>query len=239
MDWRLSFSRTEKGRLELLGTERALKPKQRQVLFMVGDNVTLGTLAEQLPNCTELETIVQHLWDEGYIGLVNSGSVTSGQDRVREALAVIGSSRLDAARQHAMAYLAPIIGEHSPAFQRLRSAADAETFTSAVAESRKLVAAVASSSKAMAFEAGVMAILNLPAPQGPHHNGIDTARQHALQIIASHIGEASPAYIKIREAGTREQFLEAVRSGRRILAAAASASKAAAFEREVMDLLGG
>lgn len=169
---------------------------------------------------------------------MSPAGVASDQDRVRDALAIIGSSRLDAARQHAMAYLAPIIGELSPAFQRLRAATDTETFASAVAECKKLVAAVASSSKALAFEVDVMAILNLPAPQGPNHNGIETARQRALEIIAAHIGQGSPAYIKIREAGSREQFLEAVRSSRRILAAAASASKAAAFETKVMSHLG-
>ena len=83
-----------------------------------------------------------------------------------------------------------------------------------------------------------MAILNLTAPHGTNHNGIETARQRALEIITAHIGQGSPAYIKIREASSREQFLEADRSSRRILAAAALASKAAAFETEVMSHLG-
>lgn len=129
---------------------------------MVGDNVSLATLAAQLPSCTELEAIVQYLWDEGYIGLVNSSGALAAKTSVDEALAVISSSRLDAARQHALAYLTPIIGEQSPVLQRMRAAQDPASFTGAVAEAKKLVAAVASSAKASAFEAGVMAILNLP-----------------------------------------------------------------------------
>lgn len=238
MDRRLRFSRTEKGRLELIGTERALIPKQRRVLFMVSDHVSVDTLMEQLPNCADLEDILQQLWDEGYIELDNPGSVDSHYDRLKDALAVLGTSRLDAARVYAMDYLAPIIGMQSPAFQRLRAATDREGFTSAVAECKRLVAAVASTSKAQAFEAGVMNILSLPPAVEPREGSLERARQRALEIIATYIGENSPAYLKLRDATSREAFVEAVRISRGILAAAASASKAAAFEHEVLSLLG-
>ncbi len=242
MDKALCFSRTEKGRAELIGSQHALKPKQRQVLFMVTDNVSLATLSAQLPNCTELESIVQHLWDEGYIGLVSSGGGSGTKASVADALAVISTSRLEAARQHALTYLAPIVGEQSPVLQRLGAARDTVSFSEAVAEAKKLVAAVASASKALAFETGVLAILNLPtqaAADTVRHNGIESARTRALEIIATHIGTNSPAYTRLKAAGTREQFVEAVKNSRRILAAAASASHAAAFESEVLGLLGG
>lgn len=56
MDKTLCFSRTEKGREELIGGQRALNPKQRQVLFMIGDNVSLATLAAQLPSYNDLRS---------------------------------------------------------------------------------------------------------------------------------------------------------------------------------------
>ncbi len=124
MDKALCFSRTEKGRAELIGSQHALKPKQRQVLFMVADNVSLATLSTQLPNCTELEAIVQYLWDEGYIGLVSAGGTTAAKTNVADALALISTSRLEAARQHALTYLTPIVGEQSPVLQRIRAAQD-------------------------------------------------------------------------------------------------------------------
>lgn len=242
MDKALCFSRTEKGRAELIGSQHALKPKQRQVLFMVADNVSLATLSAQLPNCTELETIVQYLWDEGYIGLVSAGGTTGAKTNVADALALISTSRLEAARQHELTYLAPIVGEQSPVLQRIRAAQDTHAFSEAVVEAKKLVAAVASAAKALAFESGVMAILNLPKPpaaQSLTHNGIESARARALEIVAALIGTNSPAYTRLQQAGSREQFVKAVKSSRRILAAAASASRAAAFESEVMGLLGG
>ncbi len=236
MDRQRCFSRTEKGRMELVGSQRVLKPKQRQVLFLIGESVSLDTLARQLPNCEELQEIVQFLWHEGYIAPNDSGE--NLHDRVRDALAVIREERLEAARQHALSYLAPLIGANSPACTHIREARDLESFRKAVSESRRILAAVASVSKALAFETGVLAILNLPAHQDDGPQGLEAARRLALETLAKYVGERSPAYARVRDAKTRAAFLEAVRSGRRILAAAASASKAAAFAEEVMQRLG-
>lgn len=51
MDKHLCFARTEKGREELLGSPHTLKPRSRQVLFLVGDSISVADLKEKLPTC--------------------------------------------------------------------------------------------------------------------------------------------------------------------------------------------
>ncbi|PIQ12883.1 MAG: hypothetical protein CO125_06650 [Hydrogenophilales bacterium CG_4_9_14_3_um_filter_59_35] len=72
MDENLCFSRTEKGREELLGSHRALKLRPRQVLFLINDSISVAELKEKLPTCLELENILERLREEGFIDQVKS-----------------------------------------------------------------------------------------------------------------------------------------------------------------------
>lgn len=256
MDQHLFFARTEKGREELLGAGQTLKPRQRQVLFLVNDAISVGEMKAKLPSCQELENILEQLWDEGYIGQVKQvGAQARASDSVPEAaptqpdissaLRVLQGSRLEAARQHALGVLAGLVGEQSPVYARVRAAQDLESFNLAIAQGRKLLSAVASSNQASAFERGVQAILNLPetgqvpaVPSNPGQlNGIDQAKGHALGIIASLVGERSPVYARINGTHTRAEFIEAVGASKKVIAAVASASRAQDFEQEVMERL--
>lgn len=237
MDRRLCFSRTEKGREELVGAQHTLKPKQRQVLFLVGEAVTLDALHQQLPHCTELAGIVQHLWEEGYIGIVKPSDGQAKGEMLRAALAVVNWSRLDTARQEALARLATLVGSQSPSYHNLRDSNNVDDFRVALQAACKVVSAVASPAQAHALEADVEAILRLPAENAARHNGIDVAKRHALEIVASLVGEKSPVYAKISHASDAAALREAVAAGRKVLAAVASSTRAQSFEAEVLKLL--
>ena len=64
MDASMTFSRTEKGREELLGSQHTLKQRQRQVLFLINDAISVAAIREKLPACQELEGILELLWQE-------------------------------------------------------------------------------------------------------------------------------------------------------------------------------
>ncbi|OYY94930.1 MAG: hypothetical protein B7Y41_05065 [Hydrogenophilales bacterium 28-61-23] len=256
MEDSINFARTEKGRGELLGTEHALKQRQRQVLFLINDATSVGALREKLPGCQELESILELLWQEGFIGQVKSASprgtssrgaaAQAGDNKIRisDALNLLGKSRLEAARQYALGIVVSLIGERSPAYAKLANAADVEAFRQAVIGSRKMLAAVASAQQAQAFEQGVFSILNLPAsdhlpPSSPNPNparlnGIESAKAHALEIVRSLVGERSPVYAKLNDAQNRADFASAVVASKKVIAAVASTAKANNFEQEVL-----
>ncbi|MEW5769477.1 MAG: hypothetical protein AB1831_03850 [Pseudomonadota bacterium] len=252
MDMQIVFARTEKGREELLGAGRTLKPRHRQVLFLVSDAISVADLKAKLPSCQELENILEQLWDEGFIGQVKQHGAKAAavseappQPDIGAALKVLSGSRLEAARQYALNVLAGLVGEQSPVHARLQSAQGHDAFVEAIAQSKKLLAAVASASQAAEFERGVMAILNLPesdqAPAAPVNpgmlNGIEHAKGHALEIIASLVGERSPVYAKVNNTHNRAEFIEAIGASRKVIAAVASASHAQDFEKEVLALM--
>lgn len=240
MDASMTFSRTEKGREELLGSQHTLKQRQRQVLFLINDAISVAAIREKLPACQELEGILELLWQEGYIGQVKG---SSKQIEISDALHLLGKSRLEAARQYALGILTTLVGERSPAYAKISRAQDIESFTQAVTSSRKILAAVASSNQAHSFEQAVLSILNLPEsdhlpPSSPNPNparlnGIEAAKAHALSIVGDIIGVKSPIYAKLNEAHNRSDFSAAVAASKKVIAAVASTTQASEFEREV------
>lgn len=243
MDASMTFSRTEKGRKELLGSQHTLKQRQRQVLFLINDAISVAVIREKLPACQELEGILELLWQEGYIGQVK-GSSQQQSIEISDALHLLGRSRLEAARQYALGILTSLVGERSPAYARISRAQDIDSFTQAVTSSRKILAAVASSNQAQGFEQAVLSILNLPEsdhlpPSSPNPNparlnGIEAAKVHALGIVGEVIGVKSPIYAKLNEAHNRSDFSAAVAASKKVIAAVASTAKASEFEREVL-----
>lgn len=250
IDASTTFSRTEKGREELLGSQHTLKQRQRQVLFLINDAISVTAIREKLPACQELESILELLWQEGYIGQLKSSSTRSSQNSqnnqnaLSDALHVLGKSRLEAARQYALGILTSLVGERSPAYAKISRAQDLASFTQAVASSRKILAAVASSNQAQSFEQAVLSILNLPEtdhlpPSSPNPNptrlnGIEAAKMHALSIVGDAIGVRLPIYAKLNEAHNRSDFAAAVTASKKVIAAVASTAQASNFEREVL-----
>lgn len=167
MDDQLYFARTEKGRAELLGSTHALKPRHRQVLFVVGEAIGVGELRAKLPGCQELDAILAQLLLDGYIGqampagqppVPANASATQppapGNDPDPARLNGIAS-----AKGHALAIIRSLVGERSPVYARLDSAHDRGALIEAVGAGKKVIAAVASASQAQAFEAEVLARL--------------------------------------------------------------------------------
>lgn len=66
---------------------------------------------------------------------------------------------------------------------------------------------------------------------------LEAARQHALHILVELVGVQSPVYAKVKGAADVVAFRQAVASGRKVLAAVASATQAAAFESGVLAIL--
>lgn len=230
MDNHLCFARTEKGREEILGGGRTLKPRQRQILFLVGETISVHALKEKLPTCQELENILEQLWEGGFIGQVKAAHVPT------PASVVPAKPPLEAARELALRILATLAGEHSPVYVQVANAKDPAALLDAVAAGKKLLAAVASAQQSAAFEQKVTALLGHSTEDAPI-NGIATAKSRALEIICSLVGDRSPVFAKVNGAHSRDDFIDAVSAGKKVIAAVASASHAQNFETEVLGLL--
>jgi len=236
MDDFLCFARTEKGREELLGGSRTLKHRPRQVLFLVGESVSVGELKEKLPTCQELENILEQLWEDGFIGQIKSTKPKS--EPIVVAPVNMPSTPLEKARQLALQTLASLAGDQSPVYLEVKNADDPNAFAEAIAHGKRVLASVASSAQANTFEQSVLAILNPGSVEAAVPiNGIASAKLRALEIITSLIGTRSPVYAKIESCTSRTEFMDALGAGKKVIAAVASSSHAQNFETEVLSLL--
>lgn len=68
-------------------------------------------------------------------------------------------------------------------------------------------------------------------------NGMALAREEALAIVRALVGERSPVYARLSSATDRTTFLEAVRMGKKVIAAVSSASRAEQFAAAVESRL--
>ncbi|MDP2057824.1 MAG: hypothetical protein Q8K35_08730, partial [Thiobacillus sp.] len=67
MDMTMQLSRTVKGQEEIFNLGHTLRPRHRQILFSVGNGISFGELHSKLPNCADLETMVNELLQSGFI----------------------------------------------------------------------------------------------------------------------------------------------------------------------------
>ena len=67
MEMSMQLSRTDKGQDEIFNLGHTLRPRFRQILFSVGGGVSFGELCHKLPNCSELENMVNDLLQNGFI----------------------------------------------------------------------------------------------------------------------------------------------------------------------------
>ncbi len=67
MDLTMQLFRTPKGQQEIYSHSHALRPRHRQILFSLGQGLTLFELRAKLPNCVDLEERIEELLQHGFI----------------------------------------------------------------------------------------------------------------------------------------------------------------------------
>lgn len=153
----MQFSRTVKGQDEIFSLGHTLRPRYRQILFAVGDGISFSELRSKMPNCAELETMVNELLQSGFIqsrGNVATGDVaaTAAPSSPPAPTAQYAAS-LEAGRSYVLEFMATLVGTKSPAYRKMSEVRDMEGFNAVLPVCRRVIAAVASPHQAAEMEA--------------------------------------------------------------------------------------
>jgi hypothetical protein len=160
MDMTVHLSRTEKGQDEIFNLGHTLRPRQRQILFSIGNGISFGDLCGKLPNCTELETMLNDLLQDGYIQALHDdvaseapGPLIGPDNPAPLSAPEQPTANLEAGRSYVLEFLATLVGTKSPAYRQMSEVADMASFNRVLTMCRKVVAAVASPRQAAEMEA--------------------------------------------------------------------------------------
>lgn len=157
MDMTLQLSRTIKGQEEIFNLGHTLRPRQRQILFTVGNGISFGELRSKLPNCAELETMVNDLLQSGFIQALRTmagGSAPARADASRPA-PVQSPARFMSVHAYVLEFMAGLVGTKSPAYRKMSEVQDLDGFNAILPMCQKVIAAVASPHQAAEMEAEV------------------------------------------------------------------------------------
>lgn len=167
MDMTLQLSRTIKGQEEIFNHGHTLRPKQRQILFSVGNGISLGELRSKLPNCTELEAMVHDLLQSGFIQALRNmtGTPAAPVAAPRAPAAPMAAQpapaparsmgNLESVRGYVLEFMAALVGTKSPAYRKMSEVQDMAGFKAVLPMCHKVIAAVASPHQAAEMEAEV------------------------------------------------------------------------------------
>jgi len=162
MDMTMQLSRTVKGQEEIFNLGHTLRPRQRQILFSVGNGISFGELCRKMPNCAELEAMVNDLLQSGFIqALRNMAASQAAPVAVaRPAAATVAApaqsaANLENARSYALEFLSALVGTKSPAYRKMSEVQDLASFNAVLPMCYKVIAAVASPHQAAEMEAEV------------------------------------------------------------------------------------
>jgi len=169
MDTSVQLARTAKGHEEIFNQGHTVRPKCRQILFAIGDGITLGALRDKLPNL-ELDTLLGDLQRGGYIEIRGAAPAplptpspaaapATPPPAATAPRAAGEGAGLAGARAHVLDTLSALAGTKSPAYRKMSEVVDADGFMEALAMCRKVVAAVASPHQAADMEAQALARL--------------------------------------------------------------------------------
>lgn len=161
MDMTMQLSRTVRGQEEIFNHGHTLRPRQRQILFSVGNGISFEELRSKLPNYADLETMVNDLLQSGFIqGLRN---MATGHVAAAPSIAAVpkpvaatpaqSAARLEAGRRFVLEFLAALVGTKSPAYRKMSEVKDMAGFNTVLPMCCKVVAAVASPHQAAEMEA--------------------------------------------------------------------------------------
>jgi hypothetical protein len=165
MDMTMQLSRTAKGQEEIFNNGHTLRPKQRQIMFAIGNSISFGELRSKLPSCAELETMVNDLLQSGFIETLHSPAAAQATaapslPTVPEvpaqaaAAAPQPADRLEAARSYVLEFMATLVGTKSPAYRQMSEVQDLAGYNTVLPMCRRVIAAVASPHQAAEMEAG-------------------------------------------------------------------------------------
>lgn len=164
MDMTMQLARTAKGQEEIFNLGHTLRPRHRQILFSVGNGISFGELRGKLPNCADLEAMVNELLQSGFIQALRN--MAGGKNAptaapvpaaaVPPATATLAQSaaRLEDARAYVLAFMSALVGTKSPAYRKMNEVQDLAGFHVALAMCQRVIAAVASPHQAAELEAG-------------------------------------------------------------------------------------
>ena len=157
MDMTLQLSRTFKGQEEIFNNGHTVRPRCRQILFAIGDGITLGALRAKLP-LSELETLLHDLLRGGFIEARGNGAPPQpaaapvAAPAAQSAAAPQSAGSVADARDYVLGVLAELAGTKSPGYRKMSEVQDLASFNEALAMCRKLIAAVASPHQAADME---------------------------------------------------------------------------------------
>ncbi|MFZ3176100.1 MAG: hypothetical protein WA146_14490 [Thiobacillus sp.] len=156
MDMTMQLSRTVKGQEEIFNLGHTLRPRHRQILFSIGDGISFRELRGKLPNCVDLEAMVNDLLQSGFIQSLRdmaTGHTVAAVTAVAPAQSV---TNLEAARSYVLEFMAALVGTKSPAYRQMSEVQDLAGFHAVLPVCRRIIAAVASPHQAAEMEAGAV-----------------------------------------------------------------------------------
>lgn len=174
MDTTLCYIRTTLGRDELQQPKLGLRPRCRQLLFVLDGTLSVAQVAKSMPGISDLEGTLQDMLKLGLIctsseaparASVNATSKESSHDDLADKLdhamhrSADSGNRFEDAKRHAVDMMTALFGAKSSHIDKLAQASTQGELLAEVAKCKKILGAVASSSKAQHFEQSVLAAL--------------------------------------------------------------------------------
>lgn len=158
MEMTMQLSRTIKGEEEIFNLGHTLRPRHRQILFSVGNGISFGELCSKLPNCADLETLVNDLLQNGFIQAPGDMAAAHAAEPASAPAAPAPpppAREIAEAQAYVLEFMAALVGTKSPAYKHMSAAQDMAGFKAVFPMCRKVIAAVASPHQAAEMEAGV------------------------------------------------------------------------------------
>ena len=160
MEMTMQLARTTKGQEEIFNHGHTLRPKHRQILFSVGNGISFGELCRKLPNCAELEAMVNELLQSGFIQALRNMAGAQAAPAAPAAApgvppaaqAQAATVNLESARAYVLEFMAALVGTKSPAYRKMSEVQDMAGFAAILPMCHKVIAAVASPHQAAELE---------------------------------------------------------------------------------------
>lgn len=166
----ICYVRTPLGREELQQPKLGLKPRCRQLLFVLDGTLSVTQLGQSMPGISDLQGTLQDMLKLGLIcpstevPMQTSTAAASHDDladKLNHAMhhSADSGNRFEDAKRHAVDMMTALFGAKSSHVDKLAQANTQGELLAEVAKCKKILGAVASASKAQHFEQSVLAAL--------------------------------------------------------------------------------